>query len=679
MHRKTQQLEFRRFSWLALTLLCIGLAGCYRTARDINTYPQAEPCQKFLQQIEYPDLCDDHCSDGAQWLTGPPVTLSNFEELESWDLSLDECVLMALSGSKVMQRLGGVVVNSPQAATTLMDQAIQESNPLQSVEAALSAFDTNASTSFFFNHSERTFNNPFIGGGAASLITDASTFQAQLQKTTANGASFTLRNQIDYNRNNSPVNLFPSTYDILNLMEVRQPLARGFGTLYNRIAGPNALPGQYNGVLIARLRSDVTLADFEAAVRGLVRDVETNYWELYFAYRDFETKIEARDAARETWENRKLRLAGGLDRPDDEAQARQQFFNFENQVINAFSGVANGQPGLLGAERNLRRLIGLPVADGKIIRPATKPVTSPVVFDWDDSQVQTLGRRVELRRQKWIIRQRELELIAAKQINRWQFDLVGQYGFRGFGDNLFGSRSRANGSAFDDLINGDLDDWQLGVELGGPIGLRQGHLAVRNAELNLRREKTILNEQQRQILHDLSAAFVEVDRTFHSMKSNANNRISIEEERIPKQKRFEGGEDQIFFLLDVQQRLATIESAVHRSIVDYNQALLDYSFTTGSLLARYNVQLTEGPWSEDANRKARIKAGRTVDLGPYDDRGCGKVSWGGFDQLSPGPATLPRIESGALVEIVPTIETDGQLDDAAESEIEAQPELPPNN
>lgn len=630
------------FGLVLIALTTVSMVGCYKSRRELSSYPQAEPSRTFLNQIEYPDLCDECGTDGNSLMTGPPVTYSNFHELEPWDLTLDECVLMALSGSKVMQRLGGVVVNSPQAATTTLDPALIETNPLQSVEAALSAFDAQASTSFFFNHSERTFNNLFFGGGAASLTTDASTFQAQLQKTTATGATLTLRNQVDYNRNDSPANLFGSTYDILNFLEARQPIGRGSGSLFNRIAGPNALPGQYNGVLLARIRSDVSLADFESAVRDLVRDVETNYWELYFAYRNLDTNKDARDAIRATWENRKLRLDGGLDRPDDEAQARQQFFNFENQVITALAGTANGQLGLIGAERNLRRLLGLKVNDGRVIRPATEPVTTPIIFDWEDSQGQALDRRVELRRQKWIIRQRELELIAAKDINRWQFDLVGQYGFRGFGDNLFGSRSRPNGSAFDDLINGDLDDWQLGFELGGPIGLRQGHLAVRSAELNLNREKTVLHEQQRQILHDLSAATVEIDRAFLSLKANANNRIAIEEELIPKRRRFDEGEDQIFFLLDVQQRLANVESAVHRSIADYNQALLNHSFSTGSLLGRFNIFLTEGPWEQRAHQRAGIKAAREVDLGPNVTDGRGKLSKGAYNQSKPGPATLSQ-------------------------------------
>ena len=604
---------------VATCFTLVILAGCQLSVKNTRL-GSCEPCQEVLQRIEYPDLCDEESTTGDELLTTAPMTISSFQELTPFDLSLDEAVQLALANSKVLQKLGGVVVNSPQAATTLYDQAVVESG-FNGVEQALRQFDAQFSSSLFFNHSERAFNNLFFGGGAASLKTDASTFTMGLSKQTAYGTSFTLRHQTDYNRNTAPANLFRSTYEMLNLMELRQPLARGYGAMVNRVAGPNALPGQYNGVLIARIRSDISLADFEAAVRNLVLDVENNYWELYFAYRDLDTKVSARESALKTWENRKLRFESGIGRPDEEAQARQQYLNFEAQAQNALTGLVNGQTGVLGSERNLRRLLGLPVSDGKILRPISDPATAPVVFDWQQSQQQTLNERVEMRRQKWTIRQRELELMAAKALNRWRVDLVGQYGFRGFGDNLFGSRSRANGSAFDDLINGDLDDWQLGLEINGPIGNRSGHVAVRNAELNLTREKSVLKEQQRQLLHDLSAAFTEVDRAFVNMKTSFNSRVAVEQELEPKQKRADAGQDQIFFLLDAQQRAATAESAIHRSIADYNRALASYSFTTGGLLDRFGIVLTEGPWSEAAQNNAVEKAPRFVsrNTGPREN------------------------------------------------------------
>ena len=327
---------------VACLVSVVLLSGC-STRNRIVIPPQTAgiPCTDQLQKISVPHLMEPEKVEEAPY-TGPPITISNFDEAEAWDISLDECVRTSLANSKVMQKLGGVVVSSPNAVSTLYDQAINETGG-QSVEAALSQFDAQLTSSFNYNRSERVFNNLFVGAGAPSLVSNTSAFNFQVSKQAANGSTFTIRNLTNYNRNSSPANAFGSAYDLVNQLEFRQPLARGAGTLVNRIAGPNALPGQYNGVLISRINSDISLAAFESSVRNLVRDVETNYWELYFSYRNLDTILEARDSARATWENRKLRLETGVGRPDEEAQARQQFFAFEIQAQSALAGRGQGQ------------------------------------------------------------------------------------------------------------------------------------------------------------------------------------------------------------------------------------------------------------------------------------------------------------------------------------------------
>ena len=627
---------------IALTFVILLLsAGCSAQRKASLEYePICEPCSNVYQKIETPVV--DHCDcDGACQCGGsdpllvslPPVTISNFYDQEAWELTVDECVHLALSNSKVLQKLGGVVTSAPETVSTLYDPAITETGNTTSVEAALSAFDAQLNSSLVFNHTERVFNNLFFGGGVPALTTDTTAFLTNLSKTTAAGTQFSAQTTIDYNRNNSPVNQFGSAYDWVNLFQVRQPLRRGAGTAVNRIAGPNAVTGVYNGVLISRIRSDVSLADFERSVRNLIRDVERNYWELYFAYHDLHTRLEARDAAREVWENRKLRLENGLGRPDDEAQSRQQYFTFQAQSESALTGTTTGQLGVLGAERTMRRLLGLPPVDGRLIRPTSDPAIAPIVLDWDQSQAITLERRVEIRRQQWLIKQRELELFASRELNQWQFDFVGNYGFRGFGDNLFGSRERPNGSAFDSLVGGDLDDWQVGVELGGAIGKRREYVAIRNAELSLAREKTILKEQKRQLLHDLNAAFVEVDRAMATIRTSYNSNVAVQEELIPKRKRVEAGQDDVFFLLDTQQRATTAASSVHRAIANYNLALIEYDFTCGKLLQRHGITLEEGPWDSDSIANSLRRAPHFVARGPNEcDRDVCPVSAGPLSQ-----------------------------------------------
>ncbi len=546
--------------------------------------------------IESPTLCDQACERVDEFSAGPPPTLRNYEQLEPWNMTLEEAVQLTLSNTKVLDRLGGRVIAGPQGTATIYDPAIQATDPFSSAEAALSAFDAQYFGSANHSHDEQFVNNPFFGSGS----TYSGNVNSGLSKTTASGTMFTLRNTNSYNRNPSPFFTISSIWTTDVVAEVRQPLLRNRGTVVNRISGPNAQPGQYNGVLIGRIREDVSLADFEASVRDLVRDVVANYWELYFAYQELDTRIGARDAARDVWQNRKARLDSGIGRIDDEAQARQQYFQFQLQVDNSLVGPSAAGSGVYGAERELRRLMGLPTADGRLIRPATEPTLAEVIFDWESAQQSAMARRVELRRQKWLVRQRELELCAAKNLALWQVDLVANYGARGTGDDLFGSSSISGDGALQELFGGELDNWLVGLDIQGPVGNRRGHLAIQNAELSLCREKALLREQQRQILHNLGAAYAEVDRTFMAIKSVYNNRDAVQEELAPKRKRVEAGEDDVFFLLEAQQRATTIESGLHRTITDYNLALLNFAYQEGNLLSQFNIDLLEDAWCNPA-------------------------------------------------------------------------------
>ncbi len=630
-------------------LLALVAGGC--RIGETPRYACNEGCLSEFQRIEYTDSRQWACGAEGYQGTAPPLTVANFSAHEPWPMTLEEAIELSLANSKVLEKLGGVVLAAPQAVATSWDPALLETDPRAGAEAALSAFDARFTGNANLNRSERKFNNLFFGAGATTLNSNTGNLRAGLDKTTASGTQYSVFSSSDYSRTNSPGNRFPSAWDTILQAEIRQPLARGAGTAVTRIAGPNGQPGIYNGVLIGRIRGDIALADFEAAVRDLTRDVERSYWELYFAWRDLDVQLRARESARLIWENRDRRVAAGLSRPDDEAQTRQQYFQFEQQVIDATSGNASGQTGVLGAERQLRRLLGLRNSDGRVIRPVTEPTIAPVLFDWNEAQDQAIRQRVEIRRQKWVVRQRELELCAARKLNQWQVDLTGNYAARGFGDDLAGNRGLPEGSAFADLFTGQLDDWGLGLEIQGPVGNRIGHLAVRNAELQLTREYALLDEQQKQLLLDLNAAFAEVERSFTSIRNSWNVREAVRAELEPKRRRAEAGDEDVFFLLDAQQRASSSETAFHRAVVDYNLALQSFVYTAGGLLEHYNIQLLEGPWDASTAALAAEQQSR-FRFGPVEPAGTdiGLITSGPVDQQTDLTIISPTVNPESLIE-----------------------------
>ena len=141
-----------------------------------------------------------------------------------------------------------------------------------------------------------------------------------------------------------------------------------------------------------------------------MRDVEDAYWELYFTYRDLDARKIGRDSALATWQRVKtLQRAGGAGgEANAEAQARSQYYLFRAQVETALDQPCSASKIACGTSWGWPR----PTA-GSSGRSTSRP-TAQVHFDWATIHAEALTSRVELRRERWQIKKRELELIAAR-------------------------------------------------------------------------------------------------------------------------------------------------------------------------------------------------------------------------------------------------------------------------
>jgi outer membrane protein TolC len=626
MARRIDSRRLLKVALVAVTANAIVAVGCKGPVQRFSAWRDSKDTayfQSFAHQIEYPDVASTNAVETTT--VQRPHAMTNPAELPAWELTLQEAVQTALRSSDVLRSIGGSVVQSPVGSQTTLDPGLAESNPLNGVEAALAAFDAQTSTQLFWNKNNIPQNvsvlNPFV---VASLQQTLGNYVSTIQKTTATGTQFSLNSNVGYNRNNQPFQLYRSSFVGFVEAGMRHPLMQGSGTTYNRIAGPstraagqigNPQVGQYNGVLIARINMDVSLADFERGVITLVNDVETAYWELYFAYRALDAQVTGRENALRTWQRinelKKVGARGG--ESDAEAQARSQYYLFDSQVNDALAGTT----GLYAAEQRLRYLMGLTASEERIIKPIDRPLQAEVVVDWYKAVADATNQRVEVRRQKWNVKRRELELLASRLNRRARLDLVTLYRWRGLGDHLIGSRNALNEteSLAQNIFEGNYQEWQAGMEWNYSIGLRQASAAVRNAQLNLVREMNLLKETELRISHDLSTAQRQMERSYMQVQTNYN-RVAADTLQVDVlRNRYERGLININILLQAQQQLASSTSGFYRALTDYMLAMRDFHREKGSLLAYNQVQLTEAGYSAGAYRSAYEK-GRNYT--PFD-------------------------------------------------------------
>ncbi len=579
-------------------------------------------------KIEYPEVqeCASPQTAAAEAATSPN-TLQDPSTLPAVEITLQEAIRTALANSPVLRSIGGTIITQPAAMRTVYDPSLAHANPQFGVEAALSAFDAQYTQSLFWNKVDAPRNlNPaaFGGGGPGGGVTNLfplytnqtlGTFNNEIRKRTATGASFALRNNVTYTRTDDPSRfsqLFPSAFTGFTEAEYRQPLMRGAGTTYNRIVGNSPIAGNYNGVLIARVNEDVALADFEAAVISMVSDVEQAYWELTAAYRILDATVKGRESALRGYQYLQVRADVGVENLGDLAQARSQYFEFQTQVQSALGG----DTGLYQLEQRLRYLIGMPASDGTLLKTTTEPLDAKVVFDWNSALGQALVRRVEVRRQKYNVKRRELELTAARLNRRPQADFVGTYRWVGLGNHLIGNNDGPyNQNLFSSVTSGQYQQWAAGVEFAAPIGLRAASNAVAHANLNLQRERALLNETELRISHDLSASARQIDLTYQLVETNYNRYLADLKQVDVLATRYETGTENINFLLQAQRRVVLSETAFYRAISNYNLAIRDFHQQKGSLLAYAEIGLAEGRWCPGAEQDA-------YELGRYLEPSC---------------------------------------------------------
>lgn len=649
--------------FIGLQIGSVMLAGCHPTQphylRDRAHF--AEYLQ-HAQQIEIPDLEIDPAPEATDALE--PLTLDN-QKYEFLDLTLEKCVSYALVNSKLIRTIPGTqrqnvdiaanILSTPSqqqssvydpaiAATTTSPQQIavdqngnrvlprgaSRANQVGGVEDALSEFDAQFSAFFSYNNTDRARNvgenNPF---NPTPFRGRDSTGQMALSKRMATGGVVSARSQSIYSYNNietsGPGRAVPSDYTQILEFQVQHPLLRGRGTSVNRIP-----------VVLARINEDLSLVDFEERVRNLVRDVEFAYWDLYQSYWNVENARIARDSAAKAYHIAYEKLQKGA-AGTTEAQAKYTYHDFQAQLDAALAGGAalGGDPGLFGREQTLRILMGWASSDGRLVRPSDKPAIGMAQFDFDGSINEMLSRSVDLRRQRWIIKQRELELLSAKNQMLANVDLSFIYRYVGVGSSLLDQggngpfppepRTNPSPSAWEELLGGDFQEAAVRLDfLPNPIGARRASNDVRNKQLTLARDHALLEEKEiaathriSQVLRELNSNYIQMTEQLAAL-SAADRWVKLYQEKFNAG---ESGAEQIMdLLLRAQQSRANAGRNYARALSEYNKSIVEVHMLKGSLLEYNNISLEEGLWPEkaywDSSERTRERsAARTLANG----------------------------------------------------------------
>jgi outer membrane protein len=364
-------------------------------------------------------------------------------------------------------------------------------------------------------------------------------------------------------------------------------------------------------IRVQRKRLQQSDADFRRLTIDVIAQVQRAYWDLVFALRDQQNRLDNLNLARENFRQTEARIAVGTAAPLQRAEVQTEIATRESELLLASQNVA-------AAEIELKQLLlrdTLANEWSAAIVPTDIPSFDATPINLTDALAEARSNRPELRRLQIQKEINQIDLQYFKNQTKPQIDLVSTLSTTGlagstnpqFSDDRLnlGSQPRAtNGETIGgysqtlrNLFALDTRSVSVGLSIQIPLRNRtaEANLTSANIQRNQLEASTRTQEQSIEAEVRNSAQAVETARrrvlTARTARENAELQLAGE------RKLFEVGRSTSFLLFQRENQLANTRNQELRAEIDYNIALANLQRATSTSLRTYNVTVltSEGP------------------------------------------------------------------------------------
>jgi outer membrane protein TolC len=360
---------------------------------------------------------------------------------------------------------------------------------------------------------------------------------------------------------------FNPSYDSDASVSISQPLLRGAGTRANTHA-----------IRIAGYERQITDARTKLEVIRVLAALDRVYWRLYAARRELEVREQQYNLAKAQLEQAQRFVSSG-------ERSQVEVTRAEAGVAQRLEAIIVAENNLRDRERELKRVLnkpGLEMQTPTILIPDTKP--DPVRYELERKRLVQLAieNRMEML---------ELELLIAEDISAIDYmhnqalPLVTMdytYNVNGLG--------QTEDDSFDLLYDKRFEDHRFGLQMLVPLG---------NEAAKSRLRQAFYQRKQRLASRENRAALIEVEvlNAIDQLEANwqrilAGRQRTILDGRLyqAEKRQFELGLRTTTDVLDAQTKFADAQSAEILALAEYQIALVDLAYATGTLLGADKVR-----------------------------------------------------------------------------------------
>jgi outer membrane protein len=438
----------------------------------------------------------------------------------------------------------------------------------QDLKAAQSVYDPSVFSSGNRGNVNRPINSLLDTGTIRRdvLLENRWFFTAGAKKFLPSGATVSLYQEMDHLNSNSEF-VVPDPQSTSRLvLEVSQPLLKGFWDRNNRAI-----------ISIARLSVDISNDEFRQTVMDVVAEVGKVYWQLVME-RQFEFIAQATlEMAEELHRREHERMQRGISTPLDADRALAA-------VELRRADLLRTQTRIKSISDQLKLLLNLPERASEIL-PVTIPLLTPARVDLDEAIAASLKNRPEMGRIQKVSDVSKTRMDLARHNRLPKLDAGVRLTKNGLGSYP--------GGAFDTVYGNAYNNWLASLQFEYPLGNRAARAEYSKRSLEYDQSNTEAQRVKDQIVTEVTLASRDVNLALKEIPTTSKAQSAAVRVVESENARFELGQKTNEELLRAQDLLATAAREQARAVINYNISLIALSRAKGTILKDLGIDIKE--------------------------------------------------------------------------------------
>ncbi|HEX3729283.1 MAG TPA: TolC family protein [Opitutaceae bacterium] len=402
-----------------------------------------------------------------------------------------------------------------------------------------------------------------VGGGQKPKTDDQSTI-ATLTQPVITGGTVTASYQLARNANNNLQTLLNPAYDGADSITVSQPLLAGAGTAYSRAE-----------IDLAKLGLVVANLNFKSSVLTAIFNVETAYYNLIYTRKNLDVTRDNVILAQKLLDENTTKRQTGVLTDLDVVTAQAQLATAQSQTITARQAMENAEDTLYAAmgDEDFKTPVGVVDFPPLAATSASFFVSYKLARDSGPNLAIAQTMMGELK----------LDALRAKRNALPTLNVNAGAGYT--------DAEHAYVDAENRLWPGPGYNWNTGLTLSFPWGLRQSRALYRQAMDNLNQQQVNFDQADQQLIVQVRQAVRAVAADQESVKSSEQAAVLSQKQYELQKAKFDSGLATSLDVLNAQTLLEQARVTQLQSEVSFRIAIANLHFLEGSSLQAYRVNL----------------------------------------------------------------------------------------